>query len=182
MFVNADTLASLQILQFEFHPNSHMQGPTNSASGAKESLSVFGLFHKLARTPQGKHRLRQMFLRPSTDIDIINERHNTLKVLSDPHNADAYQAIVKSLKQVKNIRTVVVHLKKGITIQPRKQPGIFSPSKRSAIRSGVWGSLFQFAENALALQAAVRILRNGDKISIVSKVRIVKLHPILYSC
>ena len=28
MFINADTLNSLQIIQHELHPNSHMQGPT----------------------------------------------------------------------------------------------------------------------------------------------------------
>ena len=85
MFVNADTLNSLQILQHEFHPNSHMQGPTKSSSGAKESLSVYGLFHQLARTPQGKQKLRQIFLRPSIDIDLIVERHKTILKIGRAH-------------------------------------------------------------------------------------------------
>jgi hypothetical protein len=49
-FINADTLHSLQILDDESHPNSHNQGPTKSASGSKEGLSVYGLFRHLART------------------------------------------------------------------------------------------------------------------------------------
>lgn len=59
MFMNSDTLAALQILQSEVHPQAHNQGPTNTNSGSKEGLSVYGLFQNLARTPQGKHLLRQ---------------------------------------------------------------------------------------------------------------------------
>ena len=170
MFVNTDTLLSLQILQSEFHPNSHMQGPMKSSSGAKESLSIYGLFNKLARTPQGKHRLRQMFLRPSTNIDVINERLNTLAVFGDPQNADPYKDITKSLKTIKNIRTVIIHLKKGITGKSRQQPHTSNRGNKPTILSGVWGSLLQFASSALELQSAIRALHKGERLSIVSKV------------
>ena len=169
MYVNAETLLSLQVLQPEFHPNSHMQG--SAKSGSKESLSIYGLFNKLARTPQGKHRLRQIFLRPSTNIDTINERLNTLRILCDPYNADAYKDIVKNLKAIKNIRTVIIHLKKGITSKPQNPSNNSNVRKKATIISGVWGSLMQFASSALALQVATRALRNGEKLSIVSQAR-----------
>ncbi|KAL9609329.1 MAG: hypothetical protein Q9167_005895 [Letrouitia subvulpina] len=62
------------------HPQSHNQGPTRGTSGPKEGLSVFGLFYQLAKTPQGKYLLRQHFLRPTLNLDIINERLNTVSI------------------------------------------------------------------------------------------------------
>lgn len=131
-FVNADTLASLQILQSESHPQSHNQGPTKASSGSKEGLSVYGLFHHLARTPQGKYLLRQYFLRPSLDMGIVNERLDTASVFLRPDNSGPLNLIVKSLGQIKNMKTVMIHLRKGIS------KGL---SKGGGIKSGVWSSL-----------------------------------------
>ncbi|RMZ88581.1 hypothetical protein DV736_g4193, partial [Chaetothyriales sp. CBS 134916] len=75
MFANVDTLSTLQIIQPESHPNIFNQGP--GTSGSKEVLSVFGLFQHHARTPQGKAQLRTIFLRPSLDVNVINERLDT---------------------------------------------------------------------------------------------------------
>lgn len=112
-FVNADTLSSLQVIESESHPNSHNQGP--ATSGSKEGLSVYGLFHHLARTPQGKQRLRKMFLRPSIKMSVISERLDAVSILLRPDNAAPLDLLVKHLKRVKNIRTVMVQLRKGIT-------------------------------------------------------------------
>lgn len=130
--MNADTLASLQILQSESSPNTHSQGPTRMSSGSKEGLSVYGLFHHLARTPQGRSLLRQYFIRPSLDLDIIKERLDTIGVFLRPENESALRSVVKSLGQIKNMRTVMVHLRKGIC------NGL---SKGGGIRSGIWSSL-----------------------------------------
>lgn len=131
-FVNADTLASLQIIQSESSPNSHSQGPSKTASGSKEGLSVYGLFHHLARTPQGKHLLRQYFLRPSLDMAVINERLDTASIFLRPNNSSSITRIMKSLGQIKNMRTVMIHLRKGVS------NGL---SKSGGIKSGVWSSL-----------------------------------------
>jgi len=130
--VNADTLASLQILQSESHPQSHNQGPTKASSGWKEGLSVYGLFHHLARTAQGKYNLRQYFLRPSLDVGIINERLDTASVFLRPDNSGPLNMLVKSLGQIKNMKTVMIHLRKGISN---------GMSKGGGIKSGVWSSL-----------------------------------------
>ncbi len=161
MFLNADTLASLQILQSESHPNSHMQGPNKSSSGSKESLSVFGLFHHLAHTPQGKYKLRQIFLRPSIDLAVIEERQATIRVLLRPDNSSALEQLVKSLKRIKNIRTVVIHLQKGIS---------GTSAKGSAIRRGIWASLQQFTFHTLKIIEAARELTDGQGLVIVGKV------------
>jgi len=162
MFINADTLASLQILQSEFHPNSHMQGPNGASSNAKESLSVFGLFHHVVSTPQGKYKLRQIFLRPSLDLEIIEERQATIGILIRPDNSLALGKMVKSLKKIKNIRTVVIHLQKGVSGVSRRG---------SAMQRGVWANLQQFTFHTLKIIEAVTELIDGQDLIIVSKVR-----------
>jgi DNA mismatch repair protein MSH5 len=161
MFINANTLSSLQIIQSEFHPNTHMQGPTKSSSGAKESLSVYGLFHQLAHTPQGKRKLRQIFLRPSMDLDLIQERHRAISILLRPDNAETLNIIISSLKMIKNIKTVLIHLSKGISI---------SSAKGGPIKQGIWGSLQQFTFHTLQIVDAVRAMVNGEALTIVVKV------------
>ena len=128
-FVNADTLASLQIVQAEIHPQSHNQGPIKGSSGSKESLSVYGLFQHLARTPQGKQLLRQCFLRPSLEPIIITERLDTASVFLRPVNNSAMNSIVKSLGRVNNMRTTMVQLKKGVN------------NGLSGIKNSIWSNL-----------------------------------------
>ena len=120
-------------MQSQSHPVLHTQGPSRASAGSKEGLSVYGLFHHLARTPQGKFGLRQYFLRPSLDLDIINERLDTASVFIRPDNIGVLNGIVKSLGQIKNMKTVVVHLRKGIS------NGVWRGT--SGIKSGVWSSL-----------------------------------------
>ena len=93
---------------------------------------MYGLFHHLARTPQGKYLLRQYFLRPSLDLNVINERLDFASVFLKPENHHPMDSIVKSLGQIKNMRTVIIHLRKGIS------NGL---SKGGGIKSGIWSSL-----------------------------------------
>lgn len=119
-------------MQSEANPNTHSQGPTKASSGSKEGLSVYGLFHHLARTPQGKYLLRQYFLRPSLDLDVVNQRLETVSVFLRPDNNGPMDGIVKSLSQIKNMRTVMIHLRKGVS------NGL---SKGGGIKSGIWSSI-----------------------------------------
>ena len=127
-------------MQSEFHPNSYNQGPATSASGSKEGLSVYGLFHHLARTPQGKHTLRQTFLRPSLDPETIRERHTAIATFLRVDNSTHLDNMVKSLKSIKNMKPVMVHLHKGVSNGPNKEGGI---------KSGVWSSLRSVGKLAL---------------------------------
>lgn len=133
MFVNADTLHSLQVLGAESHPSSHNRGPTKTNSGAKEGLSVYGLFHHLARTSQGRILLHQHFLRPSLNLDVINERHDTISALLRPENDPALDALVKSMKCVGNMRVMMLNLRKGTGGSAKVKSG-FSKSVWSSIR------------------------------------------------
>ncbi|KAH0536656.1 hypothetical protein FGG08_006482 [Glutinoglossum americanum] len=149
-FINTDTLLSLQIFQPESHPHSHNQGPTKKNSGSKEGLSIYGLFCQLAHTPQGKQLLRQYFLRPSTNIVLINERLETTAVFLCPENTAVIESLVKSLKKVQNMKTVLIHLRKGVSGNASARGG--------GIRRGVWGSLVMvdFEESVLQHRAVVK--------------------------
>ena len=92
---------------------------------------MYGLFHHLARTPQGKRLLRQYFLRPTLDVGVIDERLESVSVFSQPENSVSIRTIVKSLNSVKDMRTVMVHLRKGIS----------DGTNKGGIRSGIWSTL-----------------------------------------
>jgi DNA mismatch repair protein MSH5 len=113
--ISSDTLCSLQIIQSESHPSAFNQGPGKKSSHAKENFSLFGLFFKNVYTPQGKARLRQIFLRPSNDLEHINKQHCLIETLLHPDNAPNLQKLITCLKKIKNLRPVMIHLHKGLS-------------------------------------------------------------------
>ncbi|KAK5987708.1 DNA mismatch repair protein MSH5 [Cladobotryum mycophilum] len=113
LFINEETLASLQIIQHELHPNSWTWGAVSDRSSVKESLSVYGLFHHLASTPQGRTRLRQIFFRPTLRREIITERHQALSVLLLPENEDKMKQAHSILRKIRNLRPIITNLRKG---------------------------------------------------------------------
>ncbi|KAI0599362.1 muts domain V-domain-containing protein [Biscogniauxia sp. FL1348] len=160
MFVNADTLISLQILQSEYHPNKHQRGPTNAASGSKESLSLYGLFQHLTSTQQGRTRLRQVFLRPSTNINLIRERQQTISFLLRHDNTEALVNMNKDLKKIKNMKYTLGLLRKGVD----------HPGKRVSVANNVWATLQKFAHYSLKIRECLRSLQGAEKVAVLRKV------------
>ncbi|RYO26585.1 hypothetical protein AA0111_g7984 [Alternaria arborescens] len=161
MFINADTLHSLQIMGAESHPHSHNKGPTKTSSGEKEGLSVYGLFHHLARTPQGRFLLRQQFLRPSLNLDVINERLSALGVFTRPDNDPPLQSLVQSLRSVGNMRVMMVNLRKGVGGSTKGARG-FSKS--------IWTSIRAFVFYALKIKDTLLDVIRGETLAIRNKV------------
>lgn len=108
------------------------QRPGKTSSFAKEGLSVYGIFHHFAHTPQGRNRLRQDFLRPSVNMDVINERHDFIGVFLRPDNCNSLDKISKSLKHIKNLRPVMINLRKGVSTGSAKVTGF---------KTTVWATL-----------------------------------------
>ncbi|KAF1995853.1 hypothetical protein P154DRAFT_609734 [Amniculicola lignicola CBS 123094] len=160
MFVNAETLHSLQILDSESHPNSHNQGPVKANSGSKEGLSVYGLFHHFSRTPQGRGLLRQYFLRPSLNLDTINERLNTVSTFLRPENSASLDLLVKHLKHVKNMRVVMTSLRKGIS----------GSGKNGGLSKSVWVAVQQFAFHAMKIQEVFHEVIGAETLAIRNKI------------
>lgn len=108
------------------------QGPGTKSASGKESLSVYGLFNRFAYTPQGKAKLKQIFFRPSLEIGSIRQRHDFIGVFSRPDNMAALEKITKGLKHIKNLRPVMINLRKGISTGSAKMTGF---------KATVWASL-----------------------------------------
>jgi DNA mismatch repair protein MSH5 len=157
-FINPDTLLSLQIIQPEAHPNAFNQGP--GSTGSKESLSLYGLFHHYARTPQGKVRLRQTFLRPSLDLQEINARLDFVSVFVRPDNIIPLQKFSKSMGRIKNTRMLMTHLHKGVNGSNQKFGGF---------KSGVWATLLEFAYHTIDIRDTLREVLGAENLPLVAK-------------
>ncbi|KAK0845768.1 hypothetical protein LTS02_015182 [Friedmanniomyces endolithicus] len=159
MFINADTLLSLQIMSTESHPNAQYQGPAGKgwSSGAKEGLSVYGLFHHQAKTSQG----RQYFLRPSLNIAVINERLQTISVLLRPDNTTSLDRLTGSLSKTKDMRLATTNLHKGVSAGLNRNRGI---------STSVWPSIRHFVFYALGIQDALIELQGSERLAIRIKI------------
>lgn len=114
-WIGSNTFHSLQIIQHESHPNLFNQGPGIKSSSSKEGLSIYGLFQRFAHSPQGRSKLKQIFIRPSLDLKVISQRHNFIEVFSRPDNQPSLDKMTKAMKHIKNLRPVMTNLHKGIS-------------------------------------------------------------------
>ncbi|KAK4975591.1 chaperone ATPase hsp78 [Elasticomyces elasticus] len=148
-------------MQADSHPHFHNQGPTNVNSGSKEGLSVYGLFHHLARTPHGKHLLRQYFLRPSLNLAVINERLDTISVMTRPDNVVPLDEMVRNLKHIRNMRVVMINLRKGISGGSGKSGGV---------ARSIWTSIRAFVFHALKIRDSFAGIVGAERLAIRNKV------------
>lgn len=162
MFINADTIVALQIMQPEFHPNSHQRGVGGSSSGSKESLSIYGLFHRHARTKQGRSKLRQIFLRPSLDMELIQERQLAIALFSQPAHAEGVRTLSKSLAKVAHMNLCIGLLRRGVDNQGRKV----------SVNNNVWATLQRFAMFTLQIRELLRGMLETSSHPIIAKVRV----------
>ncbi|KGO72917.1 DNA mismatch repair protein MutS, core [Penicillium italicum] len=160
MWINSNTFTSLQIIQSEPHPNMFNQGPGKNSASGKEGLSVYGLFQHFAYTPQGRARLKQTFFRPSVDLNTIRERHDFVGVFSRPDNLAALDKMTKALKHIKNLRPVMVNLRKGISTGSAKITGF---------KTTVWASLLAFAFYSIDINDALREVSGAHILTLRSK-------------
>ncbi|KAH1449860.1 hypothetical protein KXW27_000923 [Aspergillus fumigatus] len=157
MFINRSTLLSLHITESESHPSMLNQGPGRKSPASKEGLSVYGLFQRFAHTPQGRNRLRQIFLRPSVEINVICERHDFISVYLRPDNYDALNKIVKGLKHIKNLRPVMINLRKGISTGSAKITGF---------KTTVWATLLAVAFYGIDIHDALKETFGADNLNL----------------
>jgi DNA mismatch repair protein MSH5 len=162
MIISADSLISLQILQSELHPNPQTRSSNSSEPKAKEALSVTGLLQALASSAQGKRRLRQILLRPSTDLAVIRERHMSIEILLRTENSEIAKNMRKQLRKLKNPNTLLRHVRRGVD-RVRGQ---------LSLRVGDWKALLRFAMVSAQLKHATHALKGASHIPLFSKVNI----------
>ncbi|KAK6530659.1 MutS protein msh5 [Arthrobotrys megalospora] len=169
MFINADTMTSLQIFSDESHPSFHKQGPHGRG---KEGLSLFGIVNS-TRTPQGYQYLKQMFLRPSLDSAIITSRYNAIQTLTRPDNSNAVSGIHKGLKKVPDIRKTLTMLKKGGESGGNGDLGDVEFGVRKKGRSTstrTWNSLIHFVYNAIKIRNYIAEMIGTQDIGVFRKI------------
>ncbi|KAI9139130.1 muts domain V-domain-containing protein [Paraphysoderma sedebokerense] len=133
--LNSDALQSLSIF------DDYTKG--------KKQLSLFGLLNR-TKTFHGSQTLRMWFMRPPNDIDIIQERHNTIALFLRPENANLAEQMCTALRGVKNVRKIGQLLTEKMKISD-------------------WQGLLKFAYNAMKILNLSRDI-NGPA-SIMSKIR-----------
>ncbi|KAJ6257392.1 hypothetical protein Dda_8281 [Drechslerella dactyloides] len=162
MFINADTMTSLQIFSDESHPTQNTRG--------KEGLSLFSIVNN-TKTPQGYQYLKQMFLRPSLDATIITARHNAIHALNRPDNSNAVGGINKSLKKVPDIVKTLTKLKKGGSTGAQGQIEANDGKKKVKTASTrTWCLIFHFAFNAIKIRSYVVDMLGTQDIDIFRRI------------
>lgn len=104
--------------------------------------------------------LRQFFLRPSTNLDVIHERLDTLTVIQRSENAASLDRLTASLSGIKNMRAATISLRKGISSGLNRDKGI---------STSVWYSLRQFVFSALQIRDTLAEMQGAERASICIK-------------
>ncbi|KAK9243679.1 DNA mismatch repair protein MutS [Lipomyces tetrasporus] len=148
MFVNSDTICSLQIFEDESHPNFHIRGSTNRH---KEGLSLFGILDSTV-TPFGHQLLKSWFLRPSLSLQVITERHNAVALFVRQDNIHITAALKSSLKRIKNIPNILNNLNMG------------------KATLGDWNAILDFSFGCLKVRAAVCEILQAQDVKVVYEI------------
>ncbi|GAA5820833.1 hypothetical protein JCM11251_001834 [Rhodosporidiobolus azoricus] len=142
MQINADALTALQIFADESHASTH-------SSASKEGLSLFGITN-LARTPLGRSLMKQWFLRPSLELDVIECRQDAVECFLRSENQHVVDAMQANLKHIKNVPRLLKTLGGG--------------------RGGVqeWQTMWSFLYGTIMIRDAALNLVHG-KVAVVEK-------------
>ncbi|XP_019896236.2 mutS protein homolog 5 isoform X3 [Esox lucius] len=101
VFMDRDTYSVLQIFKSELHPSVY-----KLQSGEKEGLSLYGILNR-CRCKFGSKLLRQWFLRPTRDLAVLNRRQEVVRFFSCPRNSDTLSTLQGSLRNTRNIPTLL---------------------------------------------------------------------------
>uniref|UniRef100_A0A8C7H4C7 MutS protein homolog 5 n=1 Tax=Oncorhynchus kisutch TaxID=8019 RepID=A0A8C7H4C7_ONCKI len=89
------------IFKSELHPSVY-----KLQSGEKEGLSLYGILNH-CRCKFGSKLLRQWFLRPTRDLAVLNRRQEVVRFFSCPRNSDSLNTLQSSLRNIRNIPTLL---------------------------------------------------------------------------
>uniref|UniRef100_A0A667XGR5 MutS homolog 5 n=1 Tax=Myripristis murdjan TaxID=586833 RepID=A0A667XGR5_9TELE len=91
----------LQIFKSEPHPSVY-----KLHSGEKEGLSLYGILNR-CRGKFGSKLLRQWFMRPTQDLKVLRRRQEVIRFFSTPRHSDSLSTLQSSLRNIRNIPTVL---------------------------------------------------------------------------
>jgi len=102
MMIDDQTFSALQIFTKEAHPSVYKSG----GSGSKEGLSLFGIMNR-TKSQAGFRLLRSWFLRPLTNIKLLNERLMAVEYFANSRNIEALMSLQDGLKSIKNLMRIL---------------------------------------------------------------------------
>ena len=105
--------------------------------------------------------LRQYFLRPSQNLMIIQERLHTIDILLRPDNSDNLDALIKHLKPIKNLRTILINLRKGVCTGDGRGRGL---------GRSTWANIRQFVFHALKIRDTFQEFLSAEEVAIRNKI------------
>ena len=127
LFIDDNTRSSLQIFQRERHPSVY-----KSFGEGKEGLSLFGIMNH-TKSAQGSALLKEWFMRPSMDMEMLQQRQAAVAFFVEPANIESVSALKDALRNTKNIM------------------GIISKMKSAGVRLLDWDNLYKTLFNAICL-------------------------------
>ncbi|KAM9782822.1 mutS protein homolog 5 [Neosynchiropus ocellatus] len=101
VFIDRDTYRVLQIFKLESHPSVY-----KLRSGEKEGFSLYGILNRCMCT-FGSKLLRQWFLRPTLDFDVLRRRQEVIHFFKSPRNSDFLTTLQSTLRNIRNIPSLL---------------------------------------------------------------------------
>ncbi|XP_061676748.1 mutS protein homolog 5 isoform X3 [Syngnathoides biaculeatus] len=101
VYIDKEAYTVLQIFKSERHPSVY-----KLHSGQKEGLSLYGILN-CCSCKFGSRLLRQWFLRPTVDFAVLGRRQEVIRFFTSPRNSDSLNTLRMSLRNVRNIPTLL---------------------------------------------------------------------------
>ncbi|XP_075868893.1 mutS protein homolog 5 [Nelusetta ayraudi] len=132
--IDTDTYSVLQIFKSELHPSVY-----KIHSGEKEGLSLYGILNR-CRCRFGSRLLRQWFLRPTQDLDVLHRRQEVIRFFTSPQNSDIMSTLQSLLRNISNLPTLLRRMSLSYTNMTN------------------WQSLYKTISSAVCIRDKVRRL------------------------
>ncbi|KAE8753179.1 hypothetical protein FOCC_FOCC000102 [Frankliniella occidentalis] len=100
VWINYETYRALQIFTHTAHPSLFKW----TSDAHKEGLSIFGLFNRCS-SKLGSKFMRATMLQPTTNIDVLNKRHEVVTFCMNPAHEDVVKKMQGCIRQVQSIST-----------------------------------------------------------------------------
>jgi DNA mismatch repair ATPase MutS len=107
MSISSSTLSALHVFATEHHPLVAAKG----AGNAKEGFSLFSLLDRTS-SRSGRQRLRDIMLKPLTNVDAIAMRQNGVELFMLPEMNDTGGSIIKLLGRVVAVDKILIRIQK----------------------------------------------------------------------
>ncbi|XP_053699644.1 mutS protein homolog 5 isoform X2 [Synchiropus splendidus] len=101
VFIDQDTYSALNIFKLESHPSVY-----KLQSGEREGFSLYGILNR-CKSKFGSILLRQWFMRPTFDLNVLHRRQDVIYFFKFPRNSDLLTAMQSMLHNMRNIPSLL---------------------------------------------------------------------------